>query len=38
MDTVKQALSTAGAWVLDHKKFSGAVLLVVIGVVVGKLL
>jgi len=38
MDTVKQALSTAGAWVLDHKKFSGAVLIFVVGFVLAKVL
>lgn len=37
MDTVKQALSTAGAWIWEHKKFSGAVLIFVVGFVLAKL-
>jgi len=38
MDTVKQALFTGWAWVLDHKKFSGAVLIFVVGFVLAKVL
>lgn len=36
MDAVKQAFATVSAWILDHKKLSGAVLLVVLGFILAK--
>ena len=38
MDKVKKYYFVAHDWVLDHKKVSGAIVLVLIGVVVGKFL
>ena len=38
MDNVKKYYFIAHDWVLDHKKISGAILLVVVGMVLGKIL
>ena len=38
MDNVKKYYFIAHDWVLDHKKISGAILLVVFGMVLGKIL
>jgi len=38
MNAIKEFVNTAGAWILDHKKFSGAVLIFVVGFVLAKVL